>query len=64
MSLYFVINCYGMWKVRKVCGFVPDRIAIELKNRLHVLVQIHVICQGNVCVMGGVEVCDTAGGDA
>lgn len=48
-----------------VCAcFVPDRITVELENRLHVLIQKHVVRQGNVRVMGGVEVCDTAGGDA
>lgn len=42
-----------------VC-FVPDGIGVELRNRLHVLVQIHVVRQGDVGVVGRVKVCDAA----
>lgn len=43
--------------------FVPNRIAVEHINWPHFLIQIHISCQGIVCVMSRAEVCNAASGN-
>lgn len=41
---------------------LPDRVAIEGVDRIHVFIKVHVCGEGDVSVMGRLEVGDTAGG--
>lgn len=44
--------------------YSPDGVRVEVIYRLQLLIEVHVYCQGDICVVGGVEVGHTTGGNA
>lgn len=41
---------------------LPDRVTIEVVDRLHVLIEIHIRSEGHIRIVSRLEVSHTAGG--